>query len=79
MEFPDDLKYTREHEWLLLEGTVATVGKQLEEINPTAVPLTATIQRAEFGLPLIVNVDENIDLIPGEAVQLRIIKRATVN
>src|SRR5512144_100306 len=26
MEFPDDLKYTREHEWLLLEGSVATVG-----------------------------------------------------
>ena len=26
MEFPDDLKYTREHEWLLLEGNVATIG-----------------------------------------------------
>jgi glycine cleavage system H protein len=26
MEFPDDLKYTREHEWLLVEGSVATVG-----------------------------------------------------
>jgi glycine cleavage system H protein len=26
MEFPDDLKYTREHEWLLVEGNVATVG-----------------------------------------------------
>ena len=26
MEFPDDLKYTREHEWLLVEGKVATVG-----------------------------------------------------
>ena len=24
MEFPDDLKYTREHEWLLVEGNVAT-------------------------------------------------------
>ena len=26
MEFPDDLKYTREHEWLLMEGNVVTVG-----------------------------------------------------
>ena len=26
MEFPDDLKYTREHEWILIEGKVATVG-----------------------------------------------------
>lgn len=26
MEFPDDLKYTREHEWILVEGKVATVG-----------------------------------------------------
>lgn len=26
MECPDDLKYTREHEWLLVEGKVATVG-----------------------------------------------------
>ncbi len=26
MEFPDDLKYSREHEWVLVEGDVATVG-----------------------------------------------------
>jgi len=26
MELPDDLKYTREHEWVLVEGGVATVG-----------------------------------------------------
>jgi multidrug resistance efflux pump len=61
------------------EATVATVGKQLEEINPTAVPLTASIQRAEFGLPLIVDVDENVELIPGEAVQLRVFKHAAGN
>jgi len=61
------------------EGTVTTVGKQLEEINPTAVPLTTALQRAEFGLPLIVDVDENVELIPGEAVQLRIIKHVAAN
>jgi len=61
------------------EATVAKVGKQLEQINATAVPLSATLQQAEFGLPLIVNVDPNIELIPGEAVQIRVIRRAAAN
>ncbi len=26
MNFPDTLKYTKDHEWLLLEGQVATIG-----------------------------------------------------
>lgn len=26
MNFPDNLRYTKEHEWLLLEGDTATVG-----------------------------------------------------
>src|SRR5574340_781980 len=26
MEFPEDLKFSKEHEWVLVEGTVATVG-----------------------------------------------------
>jgi len=26
MEFPEDLKYSKEHEWVLVEGTVATIG-----------------------------------------------------
>jgi glycine cleavage system H protein len=26
MELPEDLKYTREHEWVSLDGTVATIG-----------------------------------------------------
>jgi glycine cleavage system H protein len=26
MEFPEDLKFSREHEWVLVEGKVATVG-----------------------------------------------------
>ncbi|MCK6552989.1 glycine cleavage system protein GcvH [Candidatus Binatia bacterium] len=26
MEFPDDLKYSKEHEWVLVEGSVATIG-----------------------------------------------------
>ncbi|MBL7682458.1 MAG: glycine cleavage system protein GcvH [Flavipsychrobacter sp.] len=26
MQFPDNLKYTKDHEWILLEGNIATVG-----------------------------------------------------
>ena len=26
MEFPEDVKYSKEHEWVLVEGGVATVG-----------------------------------------------------
>lgn len=26
MEFPEDLKYSKEHEWVLIEGSVATIG-----------------------------------------------------
>jgi glycine cleavage system H protein len=26
MNFPDNLRYTKDHEWVLLEGTTATVG-----------------------------------------------------
>jgi len=26
MEFPEDLKYTREHEWISIDGSVATIG-----------------------------------------------------
>ena len=26
MEFPDDLRYTKEHEWLRLEGNDAVIG-----------------------------------------------------
>jgi multidrug resistance efflux pump len=58
------------------EGSVVRVGKQLEEISSGAVQ-NGTIQRAELGLPLIVRVEtKNVDLIPGEATQLRIVKHA---
>jgi len=26
MNFPDNLKYTKEHEWILVEGSVGTIG-----------------------------------------------------
>ncbi len=57
------------------QAMIVKVGKQLEPINPTAVPLAATLQQAEFGLPLIVKAPDIVDLIPGEAVQMRVIRR----
>ena len=26
MEFPEELNYTRDHEWVSIDGTVATIG-----------------------------------------------------
>ncbi len=44
MEFPEDLRYSKEHEWVLVEGNVATVGitdyaqEQLGEIVYVELP-----------------------------------------
>lgn len=61
------------------EATVVVVGQQLEQINPTSDLLNEVTARVEFGLPLIVKADETLELIPGEAVQLRVIKRVQAN
>ncbi|MCS7337668.1 MAG: HlyD family efflux transporter periplasmic adaptor subunit [Verrucomicrobiae bacterium] len=59
----------------IYEGTVVKVGAQLEQISAGAYPFSAsTPQRIEFGLPLIVEVSESAELIPGEAVQVRLAK-----
>jgi len=58
-----------------VEGTVLKVGSQLEQISPGAYPFgPIQPQRIEFGLPLIVEVPEFAELIPGEAVQVRLVK-----
>ena len=47
MEFPEDLKYSKEHEWVLVEGNVATVGitdyaqEQLGDIVFVELPAVA--------------------------------------
>jgi glycine cleavage system H protein len=46
--YPDDLKYTNEHEWVRLEGDTATVGitdfaqKQLGDVVFVELPATGT-------------------------------------
>lgn len=59
----------------IIEGTVLKVGSQLEQISAGAYPFgPPTTQRIEFGLPFIVEVPEFVELIPGEPVQIRLIK-----
>lgn len=61
----------------IIEGKVVKVGTQLEQISPSAYPFApVATQRIEFGLPLIVEVGEFVELIPGEAVQVRLVKAA---
>ena len=54
MNFPDNLKYTREHEWLRVEGTQAVIG------------ITAYAQK-ELGEIVYVDIDtEGEDLVAGD-------------
>ncbi|MEO2168886.1 MAG: glycine cleavage system protein GcvH [bacterium] len=55
MELPEDLKYTREHEWVQIDGKTATIGityhaqEQLGEV--VFVELPAAGERVERGDP----------------------------
>ena len=58
MQFPDDLKYSKEHEWLRLEGDVATIGitefaqEELGDIVYVEQPKVgaAVKQNSQFGV-----------------------------
>lgn len=53
MNFPDNLRYTRDHEWVLLEGNVATIGitefaqRELGDIVYIDVPTVGKSLNAE--------------------------------
>jgi multidrug resistance efflux pump len=57
------------------EGTVVQVGSQLEPVSPMLRTPTANPERIEVGLPLLVQAAAAVDLIPGEAVQVRIVRQ----
>jgi multidrug resistance efflux pump len=59
------------------EGTVVRVGSQLEEVSPMLRTPTANPERIEVGLPLLVRADRARELIPGEAVQVRIVRQVS--
>lgn len=53
MNFPDNLRYTKDHEWILLEGNVATIGitefaqRELGDIVYVDVPSVGKSLEAE--------------------------------
>ena len=53
MNFPDNLRYTKDHEWVLLEGNVATIGitefaqRELGDIVYVDVPTVGKTLGAE--------------------------------
>ena len=55
MEFPEELNYTRDHEWVSIDGTVATIGitehAQSELGEVVFVELPAVGDRVERGDP----------------------------
>jgi hypothetical protein len=53
------------------EAKVVKVGEQLENINPSLLLPNRNPERAEVGLPLLVQSPDVRQLIPGEAVQIR--------
>ena len=53
MNFPDNLRYTKDHEWVLLEGNVATIGitefaqRELGDIVFVDIPTVGKALNAE--------------------------------
>ena len=79
MEFPDDLKYSREHEWVLVEGKVATVGitafaeEQLGDVVFVELPAVGRTVEAGQSFGVIEAVKTVSDLyapVAGEIVEV---------
>jgi len=75
--YPDDLKYTREHEWLSMQGDVGSIGithyaqEELGDIVYVEVPKTGTpvIAGEEFGtVESVKAVSEIYAPVSGEVV-----------
>ena len=50
MNFPNDVKYTKEHEWIRLEGDVAYVGiTRLKSWNPMSMSQSANNRLSYIG------------------------------
>jgi multidrug resistance efflux pump len=60
------------------EGTIIRVGSQLEAVGAMLQSPLANPEHIDVGLPLLVKSDEALKLIPGEPVQLRVIRSAEV-
>ncbi|PLX99757.1 MAG: glycine cleavage system protein H [Desulfuromonas sp.] len=79
MDFPDDLKYTEEHEWILLEEEVATVGitdfaqDQLGDVVFVEIPEVGTKLEAGKAFGVVESVKAVSDIyapLSGEVVEV---------
>ncbi len=89
--YPDDLKYTKEHEWLAVQGTIGTVGishyaqEELGDIVFVELPAagTAVIAGEEFGaVESVKAVSEIYAPVSGEVFEINPIlagKPETIN
>ena len=50
MNFPDNLKYTKEHEWVLIEGNTGTIG-------------VTEYAQSELGDVVFIDIDPNVSAI----------------
>lgn len=78
MEFPEELLYTEEHHWLLIEGDTATIGvteflqEDLEDLSTVELPEPGDL--LELGSPMATfeSVEKLIDLyapLTGEVLE----------
>lgn len=79
MEFPEDLKYSKEHEWVLVEGSVATVGitdyaqDQLGDIVFVELPAVADKVSKEDAFGVVESVKAVSDIyapVSGKVVEV---------
>ena len=79
MEFPEDLKFSKEHEWVLVEGGVATVGitdyaqDQLGDIVFVELPAVGDKVSKEDAFGVVESVKAVSDLyspVGGEVVEV---------
>jgi multidrug resistance efflux pump len=58
------------HSKPFVESTVVRVGSQMEAISPTLLVDNESSRQVEVGLPFLIKVPDELDLVPGEMVEV---------